>query len=1224
MRQLLWTLVFSWIWCAGAWAYERDFAENSSVEEDRNRDSEPDGWNASAFKSPAKLEWDKTTAHSGAASLRISDSKHPTGKAWDENTGRWASHPRKEVSPGAKYTLSAWVKTQGVTGRANICIAWWAGDKWLAESYSQGITGTSDWRLLTVSATPPAGATMAAIYLNLSGSAGAVWFDDIHMAKADSLPRDFQCVDLSGACNAGFSDETPGDGQGGWTDQGKNDMRNLPTGDVTFRGIPFHVLDPKQNEGKTCIVLKGKERESFPESAVLPVNRACETLYFLHCCAWGKKGAPAAQYEIVYDDGVSVKVPLRAGYEMPDWWGCRDTQECAVGWEGSNAQSDAIGLGLFPYVNTKPGVRIKEVRFSSLGAAVPILVAITTANGPPVLPDMPIRYDFTDTSRWYPFTFPLDDTNLDTIDLTRLLDGPAGKHGFLTVRDDGHFYFQDGTRARFFGTNICGASAFPEKAKAEMLAARLAKYGVNLLRIHAIDNRWGGLVDYSRGDSRHFKDEVFDRLDYFFAQLKKRGIYVYFDILDYREYTDADGVKDATKFEHGWKNSIKGATIYNDRLIELQKEFAEKFFTHRNPYTNLRYVDDPAVAVVEITNENSVFYFSNTELTLPCYVDELRARWNRWLAEKYGSRDALANAWTNEKGECALQADEDPARSTVILPLKYLYQKPEEAAYSGERSPARVNAMVRFLFEIERRYYGELRAHLAKIGIKVPITGTNQTFCPASNFADACNDFMSRNNYWRHPNVHAKPFFTFQNLALVNSNLPTTDNPITEIASSTAAGKPMIVPEFNFPAPNEFRAECLPLMAAYACLQDWDGLLFFAYSPDRKAIEMFGNQSDPVRWGQFPAAALIFHRRDVSVARNTVHVGCSEADIFAARPSHSRDTSSPFRYLPYLSKVRNAYFPDAYTGDAEVVVASGHSPCGSYASAKRAIIFAKSPWVDPACRQRNRALSASQVAPGVSFVPCGAPLSLTFPAFLWKGRAFELSPDTLVNAASLPQGAMPFGTARDGKTCLGFITDRFCVAPDAPALAAADPAWDYRLFAEAARKWGLLTYNDFAEIEQRYVSDTGQLCLNRGSGIFTIATPRTKAAVGFIGKAGRMDLDGATVDCKTAFAAVMVTSLDGKEIGAARRLLVTAVARAENTGQAFSKNRSIVPEKGREPALAEPVDGELCLNVQGAASVYPLDPTGRRKERIAAQSENGTLRIHLGGAKSPWLEIVVE
>jgi len=43
-------------------------------------------------------------------------------------------------------------------------------------------------------------------------------------------------------------------------------------------------------------------------------------------------------------------------------------------------------------------------------------------------------------------------------DMSYLLDAPAGRHGFLTTHPDGHFYWADGTRARFWGINISSRS----------------------------------------------------------------------------------------------------------------------------------------------------------------------------------------------------------------------------------------------------------------------------------------------------------------------------------------------------------------------------------------------------------------------------------------------------------------------------------------------------------------------------------------------------------------------------------------------------------------------------------------------------------------------------------------------------------------------------------------------------------------------------------------------
>jgi hypothetical protein len=459
----------------------------------------------------------------------------------------------------------------------------------------------------------------------------------------------------------------------------------------------------------------------------------------------------------------------------------------------------------------------------------------------------------------------------------------------------------------------------------------------------------------------------------------------------------------------------------------------------------------------------------------------------------------------------------------------------------GERSPARVGAMVRFFFELERQYYGQMRDCVKRAGIRVPVTGTNQTFCPASTYADSVNDFMSRNNYWCHPNVHAEPFFTFRNRAMVNSDIPTTSNPVAEVASSTVAGKPMIVPEFNFPWPIEYRAEGLLLMTAYACLQDWDGLLFFAYNPERQTLEWFGNQSDPVRWGEFPAAALMFHRHDVAAANHTMHVAYSENDVFTAAPSHGRARSSPFRFLPYLVKVRNAYFTDQYEGDADAVVAPRDTPAECFENTSRVVFLADRSSEDAGKGRKN-----------------------------------------------------------------------------------IEPTAGYRRFAESARKWGILDFEDFSALETTYRSDTGQLALDSGRGVFTVDAPRTKLAVGFLGDAGPIELEGMTVACTTPFAVVVATSLDGAPLDHSRRLLVTAVARAENTGQAFYRNKRSVPQRGRLPVIAEPVRCELELTLPGPASVYPLDPTGKRRARLAASSDSGVLRVHLDDVRSPWCEIVVE
>ncbi len=754
-----------------------------------------------------------------------------------------------------------------------------------------------------------------------------------------------------------------------------------------------------------------------------------------------------------------------------------------------------------------------------------------------------VEYVFHDTKNWFPFAFPLNDTNLDSIDLTGLLDVPAGKHGFVTVRPDGHFYFENGRRARFFGTNVGGRDCAPEKEQARIVAARLAKYGVNMLRLHSMDGRYGPLIDYSRGTSQEFKAEALDRVDYFVAELKKRGIYVYIDLLDYRWFRTGDGVEQGDQFTHNWQGSMKGASIFDERMIELQKDYATKLLTHHNPYTGLRYVDDPAIAVIETTNENSIFYFFNSAtLSLPYYREELQRRWNVWLASRYDSREKLAKAWTKGEGKSALMPDEDPAQGNVALSLGMLGRfRPDDGKPNSDPliSPPRVADMLRFFAEVQRHYYKTMRAHLKQLGVRVPICGTNQQFAMVDTPVDAMNDFMSRNQYWRHPHRSAQPFFKFANDPLINVDIPTERNPLSVIARTSVVGKPQAVAEFNFPWPNEYRAEGLLMAAAYSCLQDWDMFLLFSYGIEGNRLSMFNSQSDPARWGEFPAAALMFHRHDVAAARNEVHVVHTPEDTFTLRPHTRRAKYTNYRFLTFISKVRNAFIDDAYRGAADVVLACGLSADAKVEGDTKTVRLAQLPWRE----------------------------------------------------------------------------------------------WLYPKFVEAARELGLPGYERINGESKRLDSDTGQLSLNYGDGLWTINTPRTKAAVGRLAGAGRIDLAGLSIDCQAGFAAVTATSLDGAPIGRSRHLLLTSVARVENTAQGFwpptPKHRSwsptswMLPGQGRPPVIAEPVEGQIRLKIPGPATVYALDPTGTRRGRVESTSENGILLLNPAAARSIWCEVVV-
>ncbi len=221
------------------------------------------------------------------------------------------------------------------------------------------------------------------------------------------------------------------------------------------------------------------------------------------------------------------------------------------------------------------------------------------------------------------------------------LERPAGKHGFVRA-SGGRLVVataQGERPIRFWATNLCFEGCFPDKQQAERLAARLARLGINCVRMHHMDNYsiWGRSPNKTIIDA-----EKLDRLDYLIYQLKQHGIYTNINLQVSRWLDEKEG------FPHRQLRPTydKGLNNFEPRMIELQKKYARDLLTHVNPYTKTAYVNEPAIAFVEINNENALLHDWGAldNLTDP-YATTYRKLWNKWLRNKYGSTDKLRKAW---------------------------------------------------------------------------------------------------------------------------------------------------------------------------------------------------------------------------------------------------------------------------------------------------------------------------------------------------------------------------------------------------------------------------------------------------------------------------------------------------------------------------------------------------------------------------------------------------
>lgn len=150
-------------------------------------------------------------------------------------------------------------------------------------------------------------------------------------------------------------------------------------------------------------------------------------------------------------------------------------------------------------------------------------------------------------------------------------------------------------------------------------------------------------------DTRHFAPEALDRLDYFTAQLKRNGIYANLCLLNYRQFTAADGLPKEIEQLNGTEHQDQHVVgFFDSQMLELQREYARNLLSHHNPYLNATYAEDPAVAIVEINNENGLIHawlWEKVEAIPDVFLAGLKGQWNEWLRKRYGTTDRLRSAW---------------------------------------------------------------------------------------------------------------------------------------------------------------------------------------------------------------------------------------------------------------------------------------------------------------------------------------------------------------------------------------------------------------------------------------------------------------------------------------------------------------------------------------------------------------------------------------------------
>jgi len=251
-------------------------------------------------------------------------------------------------------------------------------------------------------------------------------------------------------------------------------------------------------------------------------------------------------------------------------------------------------------------------------------------------------------SRFFPFVLPWNDSSSGAFDLASWNGGPIAPTDEVRrviVTADGH-YSESGARVRFLGVNF---SSLPSPRDSRSIARRMAKFGINFVRLHALDAPWvpRNLFGKAPGGRMIEPDPVMlGRLDALVAAFADSGIYVELTLLTGREFSSADDLPKELDRIGDFKARHANGFFYPP-ILKLQESWARYLLDRTNTVRKVRYADDPAVAMVEINNENGLVHawLAGQLDGLPdVFVQGLVARWNALLKSQYGSHAAFSKA----------------------------------------------------------------------------------------------------------------------------------------------------------------------------------------------------------------------------------------------------------------------------------------------------------------------------------------------------------------------------------------------------------------------------------------------------------------------------------------------------------------------------------------------------------------------------------------------------
>ena len=373
-------------------------------------------------------------------------------------------------------------------------------------------------------------------------------------------------------------------------------------------------------------------------------------------------------------------------------------------------------------------------------------------------------------------------------------------------------------------------------------------------------------------------------MDNFTSELSSRGIYYGFS--HSYNFKVRESNKDRLLAYDEIIKNLGGNTYalinYAEDVQDVMIEMVINLLKHKNAYTNKTYAEDPALAWIELQNEDDIFFFSTTSVFAKCptYAKKFSENFNDWLVVRYGNQEKLAAAWGDAlKPTETLEAknvklninpwflseDNLSKRSTIGIQTEpNVFPKDQDGA------TRRLMDTALFLHDTQNKFYSKFVKAIRNAGYKGPLEGSPwQATSGVPHYYNLRSDylvgFIDRHNYSsnKFDGTELRPGLGFFSTGL-----------------QQVIDRPFGLSEWTGCFPGHYQAESPDLVAIYGFgLQGWSSSFQFTSSAKPAFSLGVGThpygawQCDtPANMGQYPTLARLIYRGDVK-----------EADVISTR-----------------------------------------------------------------------------------------------------------------------------------------------------------------------------------------------------------------------------------------------------------------------------------------------------------------------------------------------------